>query len=86
MSPAVYHIAPAAYVHNKQDAIIYLFIEGNPSLEGAYSNYFVMFYVLNILLLWTLPTASCLPLINYWMFNQNLEPNVVIYEHTAVPK
>lgn len=45
-----------------------------------------MFYVLNILQLWTLPTVLCLPLINYWMFNQNLEPNVVIYEHAAVPK
>lgn len=45
-----------------------------------------MFYVLNILQLWTLPTASCLALINYWRFNQNLEPNVVIYEHTTVPE
>lgn len=45
-----------------------------------------MFYVLNILQLWTLPTASCLPLINYWMFNQNLETNAVIYELTTVPK
>lgn len=45
-----------------------------------------MFYVLNILQLWTLPTVLCLPLINYRMFNQNLEPNVVIYEHAAVPK
>lgn len=45
-----------------------------------------MFYVLNILQLWTLPTASCLPLINYRMFNQNLEPNAVIYECAASAK
>lgn len=38
-----------AYVHNKHDAIIYLFIEGKPfSCEGALSNYFVMFYVSSI--------------------------------------
>lgn len=33
VSPAVYHIALAAYVHNKQGPIIYLFIEGNPSFS-----------------------------------------------------
>lgn len=55
-------------------------------LKEHISNYFVMFYVLNSSQLWTLPTASCLALINYWRFNQNLEPNVVIYEHTTVPK
>lgn len=45
-----------------------------------------MFYVSSILQLWILTTASYLPLINYRMFNQNLEPNVVIYEHHALPK
>lgn len=58
-SPAVYHIALPAYIHNKH-AIIYLFIEGTVPLKETLSNYLVMFYVLNILQLWTLPTAQCL--------------------------